>query len=173
MLAPTGAPGAKENTSVLAGRSESVALAVNVRVLPSSTVLSGIDASEGAEFVSFTTTVKVCVALRLGVPSSNTRTTIVFVAGPCASVGVHVNAPETGSRLVRSGAETMAKVRLLGGISASEALKLNASTFPSITVLLPIGASVGVAFTSVMVTEKVFASFRGGEPLSVTRTVIG
>ena len=48
----------------------------------------------GALFTSVTTTVKLFVALRGGVPLSVARVVIKFVPGPCASEGVHVITPD-------------------------------------------------------------------------------
>ena len=62
--------------------------------------------STGALFTSFTTTLKLLVLLSEGEPLSVTRTVIEFVAGPWASVGVHVNTPELESRIAPVGAET-------------------------------------------------------------------
>ena len=51
-------------------------------------------ASCGAELTSFTTIEMVSLALAEGEPLSVTRIVTLFVLGPCASVGVHVNTPE-------------------------------------------------------------------------------
>ena len=51
------------------------------------------DGSTGGLLDSLTTTVKVLVALRDGVPLSSTRVVKVLVHGPCASVGVQVMIP--------------------------------------------------------------------------------
>ena len=72
--APTGAPGRSENVSVLAGRSASVALAVNWISAFSLTLWSAIGASTGASFTSPTWIASVRLASSAGVPSSVTRT---------------------------------------------------------------------------------------------------
>ena len=57
ILAPAGAPASKLNASELAGRSASVAVAVNDNSVNSSTVWSPIALSTGATLTSFTVTV--------------------------------------------------------------------------------------------------------------------
>src|SRR5205809_5391370 len=106
MLAPAGAPESSEYVRLLAGISGSVALFVIVTALPSSTVRLAMGASTGALFTSFTTTVKLRVSLSGGEPLSVTRAVTVFVAGPCASVGVHVNTPLLALMLAPDGGET-------------------------------------------------------------------
>ena len=73
-----------------------MALAVNVRSRPSTTVLFPIDASTGALLLSVTVTMIVSKALRAGEPLSATRTVMELVLGPWASVGVQVKRPEFG-----------------------------------------------------------------------------
>src|SRR5258708_23813041 len=50
-------------------------------------------------FTSLTTTVKLLVALKAGVPLSVTTVVITLVPGPCASVGVQVRSAEHTSEL--------------------------------------------------------------------------
>src|SRR5262245_31572491 len=76
MLAPTGGE-SRLNVSALGGTSGSLAVMIVLSVLPSLTVWSAIALMIGALFNSLTTTVKFCVALRLGVPLSVTRTVSV------------------------------------------------------------------------------------------------
>src|SRR5437867_4492279 len=102
MLAPAGAPGSRLKVKVLA--SASVAVAVNVRSVPSTRVLSPIGESTGAVLTSFTTIMIVSAALRAGEPLSVTRKATVFVLGPCASVGVQVNVRVPASKLAPAGA---------------------------------------------------------------------
>src|SRR5262245_3957570 len=73
MLAPVGGE-TRLNVSVLAGTSGSLAGIVVLSVLPSLTVWSAIAPRTGALLSSLTTMVKFCVALKLGVPLSVTRT---------------------------------------------------------------------------------------------------
>ena len=103
ILAPGGGA-SKLKLSTFAGTSTSSAVMVNVSVLSSLIVLSKIGSSTGALFTSFTTTVKLFAALKLGDPLSLTRTLIVFVLGPCVSLGVQVNIPVAGLMLAPAGA---------------------------------------------------------------------
>src|SRR5206468_2178489 len=80
---PVGAE-TRPKLSVLAGRSASLAVLVTTRALSSLIVWSAGTVSTGALFTSRTTTVKLLVALRGGVPLSVTRTVIKLVLGPCA-----------------------------------------------------------------------------------------
>ena len=73
--------------------SKSVAEFVNVSVVPSLTVLLEMAASVGAPLASPTVMVITSKSFSAGEPLSVTRTVKVFVLGPCASVGVQVNAP--------------------------------------------------------------------------------
>src|SRR5205814_4711004 len=59
IVAPAGAPASRLNANTLDGRSASVATAVNVRRLPSTTDLSPIGARSGARFTSVTWMVNV------------------------------------------------------------------------------------------------------------------
>src|SRR5213596_2213144 len=68
--------------NVLAGRSVSLAVIVTTSALSSLIVWLPGTVSVGTLFTSFTTTVKLLVALSAGVPLSVTLTVIVFVAGP-------------------------------------------------------------------------------------------
>src|SRR5437588_12978557 len=72
----------------------------------------------GAEFTSFTTTVKLLVALNGGTPLSTTRVVMVLVEGPWASVGVHVMTPPL-VMLAPVGGLSKLCVSLLAGISDS------------------------------------------------------
>src|SRR2546425_1223433 len=80
-------------------------------------------------------TVKLLVSLRAGEPLSVTRTVIVFVPGPCASVGVQVKMPVAGSITASEGAPASSeKVIVCAGRSASEAAQLMVSWVPSAMV---------------------------------------
>jgi len=61
--------------------------------------------STGALLTSSTTTVKLLVALRAGLPLSVTTVVMVLVVGPCASLGVQAITP-LESILAPSGADT-------------------------------------------------------------------
>src|SRR4029077_10924231 len=88
----------------------------------------------GALFTSFTTTVKLLVALRAGLPLSVTLTVIVFVLGPCASVGVQLSTPVVGWTATPDGPLTKAKVSMLAGTSASVAVFVTTSALSSLMV---------------------------------------
>src|SRR5881396_1786772 len=80
-LTPDG-PLTNAKVSVLAGRSPSLAVFVTTSALNSLIVWSGGTVRTGALFTSLTTTVKLLVWLRAGVPLSVTLIVIVFVLGP-------------------------------------------------------------------------------------------
>src|SRR6185503_9218028 len=123
MLAPAGAPGSKLKVNVFAGRSGSVAVFVTTNVISSSSDWSAGTVSTGARFTSFTTTVKLRVSLSGGAPSSVTRTVIVLVPGPSATVGVQVNTPLLALMLAPAGAPgSKLKVNVFAGKSGSVAV---------------------------------------------------
>src|SRR5437667_404758 len=70
IVAPAGAPASSEKVSVLAGISESVAVAVKVTGEPTVPDFGPIVASTGAEFTSFTVIVKEVEPLMTGDPLS-------------------------------------------------------------------------------------------------------
>ena len=74
---------------------------------PAATVLLPMGESTGGEFTSFTTTLKRWVALKLGLPSSNTRTRILLLLGPWASVGVQLKIPLLAFTVAPAGADTI------------------------------------------------------------------
>src|SRR5437762_3328331 len=82
-----------------------------------------IDSIVGAGAVSCaaTVTTKLLVAPRGGEPSSVTRTVIVLVLGPCASVGVHGMWPVAGVMLIPVGWPIILNVSVLVGMSESVA----------------------------------------------------
>src|SRR5258706_2274353 len=102
--APAGAPESRLNVSDCAGISGSLAVLVKVSSTPSVTVLLLMGERMGALFTSFTTIEIVSKALRAGEPLSVTRIVTLFVPGPCASVGLHVNRPDDPLMLVPEGA---------------------------------------------------------------------
>src|SRR6266480_852177 len=163
-------PDTSAKVSVLAGRSASVAVALTFNVVSSLIVwLAGI-VSAGAVFTSFTTTVKLLVALRLGVPSSKTRTVTTLVLGPCASLGVQAIAPFAAT-VNPTGPDTSAKVSVLAGMSASVAVALTFNAVSSLIVWLAGIVSAGAVFTAFTTTVKLLLSVNGGVPLSATWTV--
>ena len=76
-------------------------------------------------------TVKVRAAVKLGEPSSVTRTVIRLVLGPCASLGVQVKIPLVGLMTAPAGALLRLKVRICAGASMSDAALVKASVAPS------------------------------------------
>src|SRR3989442_14883571 len=131
MIAPAGAPGSKLKVRILVGLSGSVAEFVTLNSDPAKATWSAIDANSGGLFTSSTTTVKLTKALSGGVPSSATLTTIIFVLGPCASVGVQVKTPVFGFRLTPVGADAKLNVSRLAGRSASVAAIVTISVLSS------------------------------------------
>src|SRR5207244_1041202 len=90
--------------------------------------------TKGDWFTSFTTTVKLWVALNGGPPLSVTRTVIAFVDGPCASAGVQLNTPLVGLMTALVGAPaSRLNARTLS--SASVAEFVNVSVDSSLTIL--------------------------------------
>src|SRR5919204_96531 len=139
MAAPCGAP-CKLYVSVLAGRSASVACAVNVSSVCSSTVLSAIGASTGAWLTSLTVTCTVWLALSAGVLLSVTTTSNEYTPGPCASLGVQVKTPVFGLMAAPGGIVPFRlKVSPDGGVSASVAVAVKGKTCCSSTGLFAIG----------------------------------
>src|SRR5580765_5164420 len=173
MLAPLGAPGSKLKFSVLAGRFASVAVFVTTNVLNSLIIWSAGTVSRGAWFTSATTTMKLRVSLEGGEPSSVTRTVIRLVLGPCASVGVQENTPLVGLMLARAGPPgSKLKVSVLAGMSASVAVFVTTNVLSSLIIWSAGTLSTGARFTSATTIVKLRVSLEGGEPSSVTRTVI-
>src|SRR6266568_3768813 len=127
-------PLTKAKVSVLAGTSVSVAVFVITSVLSSLMVWSAGTVRTGALFTSLTTTVKLLVALRAGLPLSVTLTVIVFVLGPCASVGVQLSTPLVGLTATPDGPLTKAKVSVLAGRSVSAAVFVTTSVLSSLIV---------------------------------------
>src|SRR5262245_61705816 len=122
MLAPVGAP-TSENASVWAGRSASVAVAVNVYAASSGMVaLAGTLASTGAALTSVTVSVPEASAF---VTPSLTGTATGYAPGPCASVGVQVNTPLEPSMPAPDGPLTSENVSVWAGRSASVAVAVN------------------------------------------------
>src|SRR5437660_10739227 len=73
-LAPVVAPAHRLKVRIWGGRSGSFTTLFTVSNCPAATVLLPMGDSTGGEFTSFTTTLNRWVALKLGLPSSNTRT---------------------------------------------------------------------------------------------------
>src|SRR5437762_2908643 len=158
------------NVSSFAGMSASTAVLVTFNAATSLIVCYAGIVSTGAVFTSFTTTVKLLVALRLGVPSSKTRTVTRLVLGPCASLGVQAIAPFAAT-VNPAGPDTSAKVSVLAGMSASVAVALTFNAVSSLIVWLAGIVSAGAVFTSLTTTVRLLVALRLGVPSSKTRTV--
>src|SRR6185503_12552275 len=152
---------------MLGGMSESVAALVTVNNVNSATVRFVCAGSTGALFTSVTTTVKLFVALRDGVPLSLTIVVIAFVLGPCVSVGVQVMIP-FASITAPDGGLTKEYIRTLAGLSESIPVLVTVNDVSSATVRLVWAMRAGALFTSVTTTVKLFVALSGGLPLSVT-----
>src|SRR5438552_1689732 len=139
-----GVPSVSDQVIVLAGTSESVAVTVKARFASSFVVLFPGFVTTGAEFTSFTVTVIVSKELSAGLPLSVTRTVIGVLAGPCASVGVQLKAPDDAPIVAPAGAPASSeKVSVFAGTSESVAVAVKAIVASSFIVLLPIAAMVG------------------------------
>src|SRR6185503_18110388 len=113
-------------------------------------------------------------SLRLPVPLSVTMTVIGNVPGPCASVGVQVNAPPAVIAAPAGAPAPSENVSVCAGTSASVAVAVKLRSASSLTVLFPMAARTGAVF-GWLATVIVIASlaFSAGVPLSVTMTVTG
>src|SRR5262245_57479337 len=110
---------------------------------------------------------KELVALKGGTPLSVTTVVIVFVLGPCASVGVQVRTPVV-SMVAPPGGLCRRYFSLLAGISESVARFVTISDVSSEMVWLLCAGRTGALFTSVTTTVKELVALKGGTPLSVT-----
>src|SRR5437867_2943494 len=128
-------------------------------------------ARDGGLLVSSTNTVKVCVALRLGVPLSVTMTLMIGRPGRRDWVGVQLNTPLVAPRVALRGAYTRLKVSVFAGRSGSEAELVKVRSVPSVTVLSAMVVSDGGLLDSSTNTVKLCVALRLGVPLSVTMTL--
>ena len=119
----------------------------------------------GAELTSFTVNWNEFVELRLGVPSSKTRTVTVYVPGPWPSDGVQLIAPP-GLQVKFAGPETNSKVKSFAGKSVSAAVALPVHKASSSTLWLAGRLRVGAEFTSRTVSVKLSVSLKTGLPSS-------
>src|SRR2546425_1205692 len=155
MLAPVGAPGSRLKVSTLAGISASLADTLKVNSVPSLIVWLAIAASTGAAFASLTTTLKVLLSLRLGVPLSVTRTVTVFVLALAAPLGFQLSPPLLALMVMPAGTPGFRLyVSVLAGTSASVAVAVSVNGLSSLTVWSAITASTGALFTSFTTTVK-------------------
>ena len=110
-------------------------------------------ARTGATLTSVTLIVIAAVPLRAGVPLSVARMVTGKVPGPCASVGVQLNAPVPAPIVAPAGAPASSDhVIVFAGRSASVAVTVKASVVSSATVRFPGLVTTGATFTSVTVT---------------------
>src|SRR6266850_3232484 len=94
--------------------------------------------------------VNVCVALRLGEPSSATWIRRTLVLGAWLLPGVQLKTPVTGSTVALAGApEPRLKVRTWAGKSVSRTTFVKVSNWLAATVLVPMGDSTGAELDSV------------------------
>ena len=150
--APLGAPASRDQESVFAGRSASVAVTVKLSGANSWTVrLPGLTTS-GGSLPSLTVTVIVSKSLRVGLPLSVTRTVMGKLPGPCASVGVHANAPVAPLIVAPAGAPA-SRVKVIALPSGSFAVAVNVSARSSLTVRSPIASSTGARLGAAL-TER-------------------
>src|ERR1051325_100387 len=144
---------------------------VTSNVVSSSTTCVTIRLNTGAELISATMTLKLCVADKLGEPSSLTRTTTSFVLGPCASLGVQTITPFVELINMPAGNCSSEYVRVFAGMSASMAAFVIVNVANSAIVCVATCGSTGAEFTSLTTTVNVFVALSGGAPSSVTRTI--
>src|SRR5689334_23673959 len=129
---------------------------------------AGTPESTGAASTSVTACV---IEASVLTPPSLTRTENGYVPGPCASVGVHENAPVPGSIVAPAGAPTSENVSVSAGRSGSVAEAVNVYAASSgMVALAGTPESTGAAFASV--TSSVMAAPVFVTP-SPTRTVNG
>ncbi len=106
----------------------------------------------GAAFASVTVIVIVSRSLSAGLPLSVTTTSKVNVPGPCASVGVQLNAPVVGLMLAPNGTRPLVPLaRLKASVwpaLGSLAVAVKLSGWPSSIVWLPMAASTGAWFVT-------------------------
>src|SRR4051812_31031974 len=89
----------------------------------------------GALFTSLTVTVKLRTSLSAGDPLSVTRTVMLLVTGPCASVGVQENKPLLELIVAPEGAPgSRVKVSVCAGSSGSVAVAVKLRVVPSLIV---------------------------------------
>src|SRR5437867_331493 len=80
--------------------------------------------------------------------------------------------PVLESRFTPAGPDTKLKVSVLAGRSGSVAVLVTTSVLDSLIVWLVATVRTGALFGPDTITVKLLLSLRGGEPLSVTWTVI-
>src|SRR5439155_25964164 len=155
IAAPAGAFVAKLNTKPPTELFDIAARFVTTSVCPSTTNASGIGGNDRASAFSSTTTAKLCVALRLGKPSSLTRTINKFVLLPSVWLGVQFSTPFVGLIAASGGAlVSRLNVSALAGMSESVAVWVIVSVWPAVIVRPAIAASTGAVLLSSTTTIK-------------------
>jgi len=98
---------------------------------------------------------------------------MVFVLGPCDSFGVQEKSPLDELILAPTGAPMRLKASVFAGRSESEAEALNEMgkqlIIRNVTDWVQDGSDISLQLTVIVMVS---GSLRGGDPLSVTRTVI-
>src|SRR5215475_6396177 len=107
-----------------------------------------------------------------GEPLSVTTTVIVFVLGPWASLGVQVINPLAGLIVIPVGGDRRLNIRMFAGMSGSVAEADTDKVVSSSMVRFAGTVRLGALFTSFTVTVKLLVELSGGDPSSVTTTVI-
>src|SRR5258708_7062130 len=121
-----------------------------------------------------TVTVNDLVSLRIGLPSSETRTCTVLVELPSAAGTLQLNRPLPLLMLAPAGGLRRLKDNVLVGKSASVAVAVKLMVCPALTVWSAIRApSTGAVFTSLTVKVKLLVTlkdlaFTAGGLVSVT-----
>src|SRR6202522_965781 len=159
----------------------SVAVLVTVNGICSFTVCVPITGSTGAMLISFTITVKLLVAIKVGLTESNasllvTTTVTVFVLGLCVWPGVHVKTPLLLMFIPSSGLTRPYPV-VTAWMFGSVAVLVTVNGICSFTVCVPITGSTGAMLISFTITVKLFVAVNVGLTgsklsLFVTTTVI-
>src|SRR5580700_5377076 len=139
--------------------SESVAVLVTVRLASPTIVRLVWVGSTGALFRSLTTTVKLFVALRLGLPLSPTTVVITLVEGACAWLGVHVITP-LALIAALAGPLSSAYVSVNGGMSDWLAVLVTVSVVSSLIVRLVWAGRTGGLWTACTTTVKLLVALR-------------
>ena len=139
--------------------SGSVAVAVKVSVLCSTTLWVPMVARTGASFVLVTVMVTVSLSESAGTPLSVTTTSKVCTPTSAFVVGQEKD-PVRGSMTAPEGAPVREKVSRFAGSSESLATAVKLTVVRSATVWSPIGASTGGWLTSLTVTVMVSVSNR-------------
>src|ERR1044071_9254982 len=110
--------------------------------------------------------VKVCVALKLGVPSSTTRIFSWLVLGGAPLAGVQEKMPPASIVAQEGAPGSRLNVSTCAGRSGSLTAAVNVSCWPAATLLFWMGERIGAELTSFTTMEKRCVALRLGTPLS-------